>query len=46
MPELLAFTSGLGLWDTTRLDCSQSPIFPLDRLDIVRATINGGHLDF
>ena len=28
------------------LDCSQSPIFPWDRQDIVCLTINGGHLDF
>ena len=30
----------------TGLDCSQSPIFPCDRRDRVRLTINGGHLDF
>ena len=28
------------------IDCSQSPIFPWDRRDIVRLTVNGGHLDF
>ena len=28
------------------IDCSQSPIFPRDREDIVRPTISGGHLDF
>ena len=30
----------------TGLDCSQSPIFPCDRRDRARLTINGGHLDF
>ena len=28
------------------LDCSQSPIFPCDRRDRARLTVNGGHLDF
>ena len=28
------------------IDCSQSPIFPCDRRDRARLTINGGHLDF
>ena len=28
------------------LDCAQSPIFPWDRQDIARLTINCGHLDF
>ena len=28
------------------IDCSQSPIFPWDRRDIARLTVNGGHLDF
>ena len=28
------------------IDCSQSPIFPRDRRDIARPTINAGHLDF
>ena len=28
------------------VDCSQSPIFPCDRRDRARLTINGGHLDF
>ena len=29
-----------------RVDCSQSPIFPSDRRDRARLTVNGGHLDF
>ena len=29
-----------------RVDCSQSPIFPCDRRDRARLTVNGGHLDF
>ena len=29
-----------------RVDCSQSPIFPLDRRERARLTVNGGHLDF
>ena len=33
-----------GAW--SGLDCSQSPIFPWDRWDIVRLTVNDGHLDF
>ena len=28
------------------LDCSQSPIFSRDRLDIARLTVNDGHLNF
>ena len=28
------------------VDCSQSPIFPCDRRDRARLTVNGGHLDF
>ena len=28
------------------IDCSQSPVFPWDRRDRARLTINGGHLDF
>ena len=28
------------------IDCSQSPIFPCDRRDRARLTVNGGHLDF
>ena len=31
---------------TVALDCSQSPIFPCDRRDRARLTVNGGHLDF
>ena len=30
----------------TTIDCSQSPIFPWDRRDVARLTINVGHLDF
>ena len=26
--------------------CSQSPIFPSDRRERARLTVNGGHLDF
>ena len=29
-----------------RIDSSQSPIFPRDRRDIARFTVNCGHLDF
>ena len=32
--------------EAKRLDCSQSPIFPCDRRDRARLTVNGGHLDF
>ena len=28
------------------VDCSQSPIFSWDRLDVARLTVNDGHLDF
>ena len=30
----------------TLVDCPQSPIFPCDRRDRARLTVNGGHLDF
>ena len=29
-----------------RIDCSQSPIFPLDHRDIAHLTVNCGYLDF
>ena len=37
--------SGIPLTIAT-LDCSQAPIFPCDRRDRARLTVNGGHLDF
>ena len=33
-------------YSVNTLDRSQSPIFPCDRRDRARLTVNGGHLDF
>ena len=37
---------GYGFSAALVIDCSQSPIFPCDRRDRARLTVNGGHLDF
>ena len=44
--DLLFFLTNERLSAGTILDCSQSPIFPCDRRDRARLTVNGGHLDF
>ena len=36
----------IGVEVEQEIDCSQSPIFPCDRRDRARLTVNGGHLDF
>ena len=42
MVSMIASNAGM----LSVIDCSHSPIFPWDRRDIARPTINGGHLDF